>query len=110
MKSYFKKYRSGTLTNKILLSYNRPRIYRQGKCLALDNNKHRTRFQLDTASDITLISQKTRKNIGRPTVHLTTQLEHSASDGKLNIVREVPYIVLKVLWQRIQQYIQHPTY
>ncbi|VDP34555.1 unnamed protein product [Schistosoma mattheei] len=61
----------------------------------LETNKRRTRLQLDTASDITLISPETRKNIGRPTVFPTTQLAHSASARKLNIVGEVPCTVSK---------------
>ena len=57
--------------------------------------KHRTRLQLDTASDITLISPETWRKIDRPTVHRTTQIAHSASGGKLNIVGEIPCIVSK---------------
>lgn len=58
-------------------------------------NKQHARLQLDTASDITLISPETWSKIGRPTVHGTTHLAHSASGGKLNIVGEISCIVSK---------------
>ncbi|KAH9585992.1 hypothetical protein MS3_00007063 [Schistosoma haematobium] len=41
------------------------------------------------------MSPETWKNIGRPAVFPTTQLAHSASGGKLNIVGEVPCTVSK---------------
>ncbi|CAH8545975.1 unnamed protein product [Schistosoma haematobium] len=95
LKPYSKKYRYSALTNKILVSHNRARSCHQRKYVTLNINKHRTRLQLDTASDITLISPETWKNIGRPMVFPTTQLAHSASGGKLNIVEEVPCTVSK---------------
>lgn len=61
----------------------------------MDIDKQRTRLQLDTAYEITLISPETWRDIGRPTVHPTTQLPHSASCGKLNIFVEVPRTVSK---------------
>ncbi|CAH8528395.1 unnamed protein product [Schistosoma rodhaini] len=94
-KPYFKKYRSATLTKRILVSHNKARRCRQRKYVTLNINKHCIRLQLDTASDITLISPETWKKIGRPTVHRTTQIAHSASGGKLNIVGEIPCIVSK---------------
>ncbi|CAH8557945.1 unnamed protein product [Schistosoma intercalatum] len=95
VKSYSKKYRYSAPTNKILVSHNRARSCHQRKYVTLNINKHRARLQLDTASDITLISPETWKNIGRPTVFPTTQLAHSASGGKLHIVGEVPCTVSK---------------
>ncbi|CAH8538525.1 unnamed protein product [Schistosoma rodhaini] len=94
-KHYCKKYRSGALTKRILVSHNKARRCHQRKYVTLNINKHRSRLQLDTASDITLISPETWRKIGRPTVHRTTQLAHSASGGKLNIVGEIPCIVSK---------------
>ncbi|CAH8585986.1 unnamed protein product [Schistosoma intercalatum] len=96
LKSYSKKYRYSAPTNKILVSHNTARSCRRRKYVTLDINKHRTRLQLDTASDITLISPETWKNIRIPTTFPTTQLAHSASGGKLNIVGEVPCTVSKV--------------
>ncbi|CAH8515513.1 unnamed protein product [Schistosoma bovis] len=95
LKPYSKKYRFSARTNKILVSHNRARICRQRKYVNLDINKKRARLQLDTASDITLISRRTWSLIGKPQVLPTTQLAHSASGGKLNIVGEVCCTVSK---------------
>lgn len=92
---FFNKYRPVVITDKILASHNRARMYCLRKYVALDNDKQRACLQLGTAPDFTLTSLETRGNIEGPTVYPITQLAHSASGEKINIIGAVPCTVSK---------------
>ncbi|CAH8430770.1 unnamed protein product [Dicrocoelium dendriticum] len=52
-------------------------------------NGHQVRLQLDTASDITIISSKTWQNIGAPSINRTTHVALNASGDQLNLIGEL---------------------
>nr|CAH8840276.1 unnamed protein product [Trichobilharzia regenti] len=59
------------------------------KYLDLQMNGHDARLQLDTASDITVISEKLWNNIGRPPIANTSQTAVSACGGRLKLIGEL---------------------
>ncbi|VDQ07061.1 unnamed protein product [Trichobilharzia regenti] len=59
------------------------------KYLDLRMNGHDTRLQLDTASDITVISEKLWNNIRRPPITNTSQTLVSACGGRLKLIGEL---------------------
>ncbi|CAH8672200.1 unnamed protein product [Schistosoma rodhaini] len=85
---HFRRRKNCSSTNRIMVAHTRTEHHRR-KYVTLEINGRRARLQLDTASDISLISRKTWSHIGKPSVLPTTQLAHSASGGKLNIVGEI---------------------
>ena len=68
---------------------NRIGSHNRRKYVSLKINGYNARLQLDTASDITLISRRTREKIGRPRIFSTYQTAHGASGGIINIAGEV---------------------
>ncbi|CAH8637872.1 unnamed protein product [Schistosoma rodhaini] len=85
---HYRRRKNCSSTNRIMVAHTRTEHNRR-KYVTLEINGRRARLQLDTASDISLISRKTWSHIGKPLVLPTTQLAHSASGGKLNIVGEI---------------------
>ncbi|CAH8546802.1 unnamed protein product [Schistosoma rodhaini] len=85
---HFRRRKNCSSINRIMVAHTRTEHNRR-KYVTLEINGRRARLQLDTASDISLISRKTWSHIGKPSVLPTTQLAHSASGGKLNIVGEI---------------------
>lgn len=59
------------------------------KYLTITLNDVPIRFQVDTASDITIISEETWNLVGRPTIDPTNHVARSASGGKLNLLGRV---------------------
>ena len=53
-------------------------------------NGHSLRLQIDTASDITLISQRLRKTIGQPPLTPTRHVAQRVSGDCVHITRELP--------------------
>ncbi|CAH8481356.1 unnamed protein product [Schistosoma rodhaini] len=85
---HYRRRKNCSSTNRIMVAHTSTEHNRR-KYVTLEINGRRARLQLDTASDISLISRKTWSHIGKPSVLPTTQLAHSASGGKLNIVGEI---------------------
>ena len=54
-------------------------------------NGQKIRMQLDTASDITLISRKTWEKLGSPTVRPSNHVARNASGDVLNLEGELEY-------------------
>nr|CAH8843270.1 unnamed protein product [Trichobilharzia regenti] len=63
------------------------------KYIDLQMNGHDTRLQLDTASDITVISEKLWNYIGRPPITNTSQSLVSACGGQLKLIGELKCFV-----------------
>nr|CAH8861075.1 unnamed protein product [Trichobilharzia regenti] len=59
------------------------------KYLDFQINGHDARLQLDTASDITVISEKLWNDIGRPHITNTSQTAVSACGGRLKLIGEL---------------------
>nr|XP_029717409.1 uncharacterized protein K02A2.6-like [Aedes albopictus] len=60
------------------------------KFLTVDINGSQATLQLDTASDITIISQKVwRKNLGSPSLKTTTRTAKTASGNQLHLLGEL---------------------
>nr|CAX83692.1 Gap-Pol polyprotein [Schistosoma japonicum] len=59
------------------------------KYVSVRINGHTVSLQLDTASDITIISRKTWNKIGKPVLHPTEQLAISASGDRLVIIGKI---------------------
>lgn len=85
---HYRRRKNCSSTNRIMVAHTSTEHNRR-KYVTLEINGRRARLQLDTASDISLISRKTWSHIGKPSVLPTTQLAHSASGGKLNIAGEI---------------------
>ena len=68
---------------------NRSGSHNRRKYVYLKINGYDAHLQLDTASDITLISRRTWGKIERLRIHSTHQSAHSASGGILNIAGEI---------------------
>ncbi|VDP90751.1 unnamed protein product [Echinostoma caproni] len=58
------------------------------KYVTAKTNGKTFRLQLDTASDITLVSKRTWKKIGCPRYTPTTNTARNASEGKINLLGE----------------------
>ncbi|VDP71967.1 unnamed protein product [Echinostoma caproni] len=52
-------------------------------------NNHPVRLQIDTASDINIISRRIWQSLGRPTLHPTTEYATSACGGSLTLLGRV---------------------
>ena len=63
------------------------------KYVSVSINGSRVRLQLDTASDITLISRRTWRILGKPPLMPTTQTAKSASGTPLQIVGQINCVV-----------------
>ena len=64
------------------------------KFLTVMINNTWIRLQLDTGSDLTLISKQTWQQLGQPTLHPTTHTARNASGGKLKLVGELDCSVI----------------
>ncbi|KAK4470017.1 hypothetical protein MN116_000047 [Schistosoma mekongi] len=76
-------------TAKVTVAINRTASHSRRKYVSVKINGYGARLQLDTASDITLISRRTWDRIGRPRIYPTQQTARSASGGMLNIAGEI---------------------
>ncbi|CAH8623518.1 unnamed protein product [Schistosoma rodhaini] len=86
-KVYSKRFKPRTV--KVTVAANRIGSHNRRKYVSLKINGYDARLQLDTASDITLISRRTWEKIGRPRIFSTYQTAHGASGGIINIAGEV---------------------
>nr|CAX83704.1 Gag-Pol polyprotein [Schistosoma japonicum] len=86
-KGYSKRFKPRTA--KVTVALNKTGSHNRRKYVSLKINGYAARLQLDTASDITLISRRTWDKIGRPRVYPTQQTARSASGGMLNIAGEI---------------------
>lgn len=85
---HYRRRKNCSSTNRIMVAHTSTEHNRR-KYVTLEINGRRARLQLDTASDISLISRKTWSHIGKPLVLPTTQLALSASGEKVNIAGEI---------------------
>ncbi|CAI2725915.1 unnamed protein product [Schistosoma spindalis] len=86
-KKYPKRFK--TQTAKVTVALHKAGSHHRRKYVSLKINGYDARLQLDTVSDITLISRRTWVKIGRPRIYPTLQSIHSASGGILNIAGEI---------------------
>ena len=63
------------------------------KYVSVKLNSHPVRLQIDTASDITLISQRQWKTISQPPLTSSRHVARSASGECVHIVRELPAVI-----------------
>ncbi|XP_018406504.1 PREDICTED: uncharacterized protein K02A2.6-like [Cyphomyrmex costatus] len=78
-----------TAKSNVVISVNQIQFQNKRKFITVKIDEQEVKLQIDTASDITLISQETWQLLGKPTTKVSSMSAYNASGDPLEIIQEM---------------------